>query len=84
MEVISERIIATVGSLKKEHNEVAISNIVARGDDPEEKGKTVSNILSDECKRKNIPVINHPNINPQRHLNRSRLHFNSYKLSVSN
>ena len=39
-EVISKRITATAESLKKEHNEVAISNIVARWDDLKEKGKT--------------------------------------------
>ena len=44
-EAISKRIIANVESLEKEHNEVAISNIVARGDDLKEKGKTVNNIL---------------------------------------
>ena len=82
LEVISKPIIATVESLEKEHNEVAISNIVARGDDLKEKGKTLSNILIEECKRKNIPIINHSNINPQRHLNRSRLHFNSYGRSI--
>ena len=30
----------------------------------------------------NIRIINHSNINPQRHLNRSRLHFNSYGRSI--
>ena len=39
-EVISKRITATAESLKKEHNEAAISNIVARWDDLKEKGKT--------------------------------------------
>ena len=34
--------------------------------------------------KKNIPIINHSNINPQRHLNQSRLRFNFYNLSVSN
>ena len=33
-------------------------------------------------KENNIPNINHSNINPQRHLNRSRLHFNSYSRSI--
>ena len=33
LEVISKRITATAESLKKEHNEVAISNIVVRWDD---------------------------------------------------
>ena len=86
-EAISKRIIATAESLKKEHDEVAISDIVARGDDLKEKGKTLSNILIEECKRKNIPIINLSNIDillivPQRHLNRSRLHFNSYGRSI--
>ena len=35
-EAISKRIIATAESLEKEHNEVAIPNIVARGDDLKE------------------------------------------------
>ena len=86
-EAISKRIIATAESLKKEHDEVAISDIVARGDDLKKKGKTLSNILIEECKRKNIPIINLSNIDillivPQRHLNRSRLHFNSYGRSI--
>ena len=86
-EAISKRIIATAESLKKEHDEVAISDIVARGDDLKEKGKTLSNILIEECKRKNIPIINLSNIDillivPQRHLNRSRLHFNTYGRSI--
>ena len=51
-EAISKRIIATAESLKKEHDEVAISDIVARGDDLKEKGKTLSNILIEECKKK--------------------------------
>ena len=61
-EAISKRIIATAESLKEEHDEVAISDIVARGDDLKEKGKTLSNMLIEECKRKNIPIINLSNI----------------------
>ena len=48
LEAISKRIIATAESLIKEHNEVVISNIAARGDDLKEKGKTLGNILIDE------------------------------------
>ena len=51
-EAICKRIIETAESLKKEHNEVAISNIVARGDHLKEKGKTLSNILIEEYKKK--------------------------------
>ena len=81
-EAISKRIIATAESLKKEHNEIGISNIVVHGDDLKEKGKTLSNILIEGCKRKSIPIINHWNINPLRNLNRSRLHFNSCGRSI--
>ena len=82
-EAISKRIIATAESLKKKHTEVAISTIVVRGDDLKEKGKTLSNILITECKIKNIRITNHlNNINPQRHLNQSRLHFNSHCRSI--
>ena len=81
-EAISTRIITTAESRKKEHNELAISKIVAHGDDLKEKGKTLNNVLIEECKRKNIPIMNHSNINLQRRLNHSRLHFNSYGRSI--
>ena len=57
LEVISKRIIATAESLKKLHNKVAISNIIVREDNLTEKGKTLNNVLIDECNRKNIPII---------------------------
>ena len=79
---ICKRIIATAEGLKKEHNEVAISNVVACENDLKEKGKTLSHIPINECKRKNILINNHLNINPQRYLNQSRLHFNSYGRSI--
>ena len=63
-EAISKRIIATAESLKKERNEVAISNTVPLGDHLKEKGKALNNILIEECKRKNIRIINHSNTSP--------------------
>ena len=51
-------------------------------DDLKEKGKTLSNILIEKCKRKNVCIINHSNINPQRDLHPSRLHFSSYGRSI--
>ena len=78
LEAISKRIIATAENLKTQHNEVVISNIVARRDDLKQKGKALTNILIDKCKRRNIPIIDYSNIDPQRHLSRNRLHFNSY------
>ena len=56
-EAIPKRIIATAESLKKEHNEVAISNIAVRGDDLKDKGKTLSNILIEECKKKTYLLL---------------------------
>lgn len=61
-EAMSKQIIDTVESLKKEHDEVVISNIVVHGDDLEERGKALNNILINECKRKNIHIINHSSI----------------------
>ena len=81
-EAISKRIITTVKSLEIEHNEVAILNIVARGNDLKEKDKSLNNILVDECKRKKIAISKHLNINPQRHLRRIRVHFNFYGISI--
>ena len=37
---------------------------------------------SKNAKEKNIRIINHSNINPQIHLNRSMMHFNSYCRSI--
>ena len=44
-EALSKRIITTAESLKMEHNEVTISNIVACGADIKEKTKTTRNTL---------------------------------------
>ena len=34
------------------------------------------------CREEKFPVINHNNINPKRHLNQSKLHFNNYDNSI--
>ena len=81
-EVISSRIIDTAKSLMTEKNKVVISNIVPRGDKYKEKGEILSKVLNEACSKENIPVINHNNINPKRHLNRSKLHFNNYGNSI--
>ena len=54
-EAISKRIIANVESLEKEHNEVAISNIVARGDDLKEKGKNCQQYTDELMQKKKHP-----------------------------
>ena len=54
-EAISKRIIATAESLKKEHDEVAISDIVARGDDLKEKGKNSKQYTDRRMQKKKHP-----------------------------
>ena len=75
-EVISSRIIDTAVSLMTEKK--IISNIVPRGDKYKEKKEILSKVINKACHEENIPVMNHSNINPKRHLNRSKLHFNNY------
>ena len=65
-----------------EKNKIIISNIVPRGDKYKEKGEILSKVVNEACHEENIPVINNNNINPKRHLNRSKLHFNNYGNSI--
>ena len=77
-EVISSCIIDNAKSLMTEKNKIVISNIVPRGDKYKEKREILSKVINEAWHKENIPVINHNNINPKRHLNRSKLHFNNY------
>ena len=65
-----------------EKNKIIISNIVPRGDKYKEKGEILSKVINEACYEENIPVINHNSINPKRHLNQSKFHFNNYGNSV--
>ena len=53
-----------------------------RGDQYKEKVEILSKVINEACHKENIPMINHNNINPKRHLNGSKLHFNNYGSSV--
>ena len=66
-----------------EKNKIIVSKIVPRGDKYKEKGEIFNKVITEACHKENIPVINHNNINPKRHLNRSKLHFNNYGNSQS-
>ena len=63
-------------------NKIIISNILPRGDKYKEKGKILGKVINEACHKENIPVINQNNINPTRHLKRSKLHFNNGRNSV--
>ena len=82
-EVISNLIIGTAKSLMTGNTKIIISNIVPRGyQHKEETGEILNKVINDACHEENIPAINHNNINPKRHLNRSNLHFSKYGTSV--
>ena len=67
--------------MKTENNKIIISSIVCRADSFREKVDEVNAHLEEICAKKDIP-INHSNINPKRHLNKSRLHLNDAGISV--
>ena len=66
-EQISMDILNLVNSLKLDNNTVIVSSIVPR---------------DDECNANNVGTISHRNINPKRHLNRSKLHLNDAGVSL--
>ena len=81
-EVISSYIIDTAKLMMTGKNKIMILNIVPRGDKYKEKGEILSKVINEACHKENISVISHININPKRHLNQSKLHFNNFGNSV--
>ena len=63
--------------MKTDSRNITISTIIPRGDKLNNKANKVNNFLIQLCRDCNIPFIDHSkNINPHKHLNRSKLHFN--------
>ena len=76
-----EDIADEIFKLTKELNErvpTAVSGIVRRGDDLSKKGMDVNKILKDRCNQDGIHFIDNDAIDPERHLNSSKLHLNPY------
>ena len=73
---IATQIINVGQSVKDDNNTVVISELVPRGDELNERAKQVNAELKAQCRTKEIPLISHNNIDPQRHLNLSKLHTN--------
>ena len=73
---IADEIIKLANEIKENSIEVIISSLVARGDGYEEKRKKVNFVLADLCSVNDYALIEHKNIDPKKHLNRSRLHLN--------
>ena len=53
-----------------------VSEIVSLRDDLVVKGKAVNKCLKEMCMSKNVWFLEHANIIPDTHLNRSKLHLN--------
>ena len=71
---ISEDIVTLTESMKTENNKIIVSSIVCRDE--------VNAHLEEICAEKDIEKITHSNINPKRHLNKSRLYLNDAGISV--
>ena len=79
---ISEDIVTLAESMKTENNKIIVCSIVCRADSFREKVGKVNAHLEKICAEKDIAIITHCNINPKRHLNKSRLHLNDAGISV--
>ena len=74
---IADGIIDLAKSMKADNRNITISTIIPRGGKLNNKANEVNNFLMQLCGGCNIPFINQSNnINPHKHLNRSKLHFN--------
>ena len=76
-EQIVENIINLAKSMKTDTNNVIISKPTPQNDQLNRKSKNLNAVLSRECNKRNICIINHDNMNAQRHCNMSSLHMNS-------
>ena len=71
-------------SLKNDDNTVTVSDIVPRLDDLNNKANEVNRHLVQMCKERNISFLSHDeNTEPSKHLNESKLHFNSNGIKIS-
>ena len=68
--------------MKTENNKIVVSSIVCRADNFRGKVDEVNAHLVEICAEKDIAIITGSNINPKRHLNKSRLHVNDAGISV--
>ena len=68
--------------MKTENNKIIVSSTVCRADSFREKIGEVNAHLEEICAEKDIVIITHCNMNPKRHLNKSRSHLNDAGISV--
>ena len=73
---IANEIFELAKSIKENGIEVVISGLLPRGDRLETNRKRVNLILADLCTENNYAFLEHPNIDPSKHLNSSKVHLN--------
>ena len=70
-------------SLKNDDNTVTVSGIAPRLDDLNNKANEVNRRLVLMCKERNISFLSHDeSIDPNKHLNESKLHLNSNGIKI--
>ena len=74
-EEIAYEIANIASSIKSKKNEVVVSGIIPRKDRFKAKAKETNEILLAICASRNIPFINHGNIDTRTHINRRGLHL---------
>ena len=72
---IAESNVHLAKSIEEKGVKVIVSGLIARGDYLETKRKRVNLILADMYRDEKFRFVDHPNIEPQQHLNRSKLHL---------
>ena len=75
---IAEEIVNLAKSVKSKDIEVKISGLVPRGDGLEAKRSKVNHVLHDLCNENEIEFMEHLNIDPEKHLNNSKIHLNRH------
>ena len=75
---IAKSIVGLAMSLKTESNDVSVSNIVLRTDNPllNQKGCVVNSHLKDLCEERNLYLIGNTKKLNSYHLNKGKLHLN--------
>ena len=76
--MIASEIVALAKSIGSNRIDVCVSGLITRGDILEQKRQRTNFVLRDKCFEGSITYIDHPNIEAEKHLNRSRLHLNRF------
>ena len=72
-EIIAKSVIDVGKNIQTNHRTVSISGIVPRNDNFNNKATEVNKELSKICEKEKLIFVDHSNINPKTHLNRSKL-----------